>query len=230
MSKKLPSNPKKTFPQVAGGIFAIIALFVSMPFSAYAALPNDDIISITPIQFNCGEQTVAFSGTATYVSNLPHRIIVRLDGVEIDHFDNKPTNWTTVGVPVSVGAHTLAVEIWDTDANFNFLTIDDTQTWDFNIDACPAPTPTPTPITPDVGGGPGDQGRGGDCCAHDDDKVAAKPSKVLGTTTKKPAPTVAPAAIKIAPATGSSLPAIAIVSLTTGVIAYIGRRLEARKK
>ncbi len=239
MFKKIAGSKKGGFPQIAGGIFAIVALFIAMPFSAHAALPDDDIISITPQQFTCGDQTVAFSGTVTYVSNLPHRIIVRLDGTEIDHFDNRPVNWTTVAVPVSVGSHTLSVEIWDTDANFNLLTLDDSQTWDFTIDACPTPTPTPTP-TPAVGGGddgdgPGDQGPGGDCCAHDDDVTPTpKPGKVLGATTKKPTPTPtptpAPAVLGMrAPATGSTVPAIALVSLTTGIVAYVGRRLETRK-
>lgn len=71
-----------------------------------------DTVTINGVSASCGEQSLAFSGTATYSETTQH-LVVALDGTQIFQDDEEPAMWTTTATTVGVGSHTLTATIYD---------------------------------------------------------------------------------------------------------------------
>lgn len=70
-----------------------------------------DNVTINAISPACGEQSLAFSGTATYSESTQH-LVVRLDGTTILESNDEPMIWATTAMTVGVGSHTLNATIY----------------------------------------------------------------------------------------------------------------------
>jgi len=140
------------------------------------ALASDDVDSVTinAVSPSCGEQSLAFSGTATYSESTQH-LVVKLDGTTILEDGDEPAIWTTAAMTVGVGSHTLNATIYDDSALEDQVA---TAELGFTVSSCESQS-----------SGSGDNGGddGPDCCpGHDPEPtVAAKKatSRVKGVST-----------------------------------------------
>ncbi len=142
-------------------------------------------------------------GSGTTISNVQYWITNSLGDITIDMtdttaddgaFDEESESFSFSFTLPAEGTYTVHVAATQTDSGsaeaiqeIAYATAAPTPT--------PSPTPSPTPIPIAESGsssssGGSDQGPGGDCCSHDDEKSTPKTApakgKVLGVSTKKP--------------------------------------------
>jgi len=123
----------------------------------------------------CGEQSMTFTGTATYSESTQH-LVVELDGVEVLYSLHEEENWSTGPVEVSEGSHTLVASIYD-NSDYQDLIVQETVEFSTSCDE-----------SSDEGSSDedsnGDDGEGDeqDCCPGPDEEVSQvkKIAKVKG--------------------------------------------------
>jgi len=124
-------------------IFAIVGALVLTLGLGVTVLASGDSISINEQEFSCGNQEVAFSGTATYDLESEY---IRVVGVflneELVYFsEDEPAEWSTDNISLVPGDYIVFAGSFDYDSE-KLVASDE---WAFSIEECSDPEPTPTP-------------------------------------------------------------------------------------
>lgn len=153
-----------TKPKTAGP--AVVVSLLLLPGIALAADTPDAVTANAVTVSTCGEQSLTFTGSATYSEPTQH-LVVTLDGTELLHSHLEPDAWSTSPVTVGVGSHTLAASLYD-HADHEDLLASNTKT--FSVAACGG---APAPSTASSGG----TGSSGDCCPGPDQVQPAQKAR-----------------------------------------------------
>jgi len=120
-------------------IYAIFGLIVllSVVFAGKVFATQQDSIAIDRQDLSCGEQSVVFSGSATYdlSSEYIRKVYVFNEGWELIYYsEEEPANWVTDSVDLGVGVHAIYAALYDPNPEDGHIVAEDY--WEFEVEEC----------------------------------------------------------------------------------------------